>query len=359
MTDAIEPGPREFDSGEGAFHLFKHAGRAGWGGLLLLLVLYVIGFALIYGLFIWGMLPLFTQMPDWANSEPERAEVFAALGRFWITFPLGLILAWAFYATIDAALLRWCFGRGAKIRFGGMELRLMLVELMIYALMVIVWIPTFVLFSLGAARSNFLLMVIAGLSVFAALGFMIVLAVKFAPSAALTIYRGHFSFFRAWRMTKGFFWGLLGAFVIVWVIYLAFSIAMQIASQPLMMMAMGENADLLAASQTGQMSEEEAMRFMQALFSADMLPVFAGLTLVSMVVYFAFQAAMAGTNAYAVKWAHAGAAGDDALDVPAPNGGQPDIHAASPDKTDSVSGGEGGPAAGASGDPADSDESKT
>lgn len=359
MSNSFETGLREFDSGEGAFHLFKHAGRAGWGGLLFLLVLYVVGFALIYGLFVWGMLPLFTQMPDWANSEPERAELFAALGRFWVVFPVGLLLAWAFYAMIDAALLRWCFGHGARIRFGGMELRLMLVELMIYALMVIAWIPTFVLFSLGAALPSFLLMVIAGLSVFVALGFMIVLAVKFAPSAALTVYRGHFSFFRTWRMTKGFFWGLLGAFVIVWVIYLALSIALQIASQPLMMMAMGENADLLAASQTGQMSEEEAMRFIQARFSADMLPVFASLTLVSMVVYFAFQAVIAGTNAYAVKWAHDGAAGADALNVSAPKNGQANIHAAFQDKTDPVTGGEDGPASGATGGAAHSDEPKT
>lgn len=359
MTDTFEPGPREFDSGEGAFHLFKLAGRQGWGGLLLLLVLYVVGFGLIYALFIWGLVPLFTQMPDWTNSEPERAEIVAAFGRLWGVIPLGLLLLWAFYATIDAALLRWCFGRGAKIRFGGMELRLMLVELIIYVLMIVVWIPTFLLFSFGAAQSSFLLMIVGGLSVFLALGFMIALAVKFAPAAALTVYRGHFSFFRAWRMTKGFFWSLLGAFVIVWVIYLALTIALQIASQPLMMMAMGENADLLAASQSGQMSDEEAMRFLQAVFSADMLPFFAGATLISMMVYFAFQALLAGTNAYAVKWAGEGAAVSGVLDVPAPQAEKPGIHAASPDRADPVSSPQEGPAPDAAGDSPRPDEPKT
>ncbi len=360
MSEIFEPGPREFDSGEGAFHIFKHAGRAGWGGPLLLLVLYVVGYALIYGLFVWGVAPFFAQMPNWANTEPEAAEVFATFGRLWAVMPVGLLLVWALYAMIDAALLRWCFGHGAKIRFGGIELRLMLVELMIYALMAVIWIPTFALFALGAAQSSFILMIIGGISVFIALGFMIALAVKFAPSAALTVHRGHFSFFRSWRMTKGFFWGLLGAFVIIYVIYLALSIAMQFASQPLMMMALGEDSGLIAASQTGQMSEEESLQFVQAMFSADMLPLYIGLTLVGLVIYFVFQAAMAGVNAYAVKWAAAEtpeAAG--ALNVAAPAAGEPDIHATSPARPDSVSGGEEGPASGAADDPSRPDEPKS
>lgn len=343
MSESHETEPREFDAGEGAFHIFKQAGRAGWGGLLKLLAVYLIGYGLIYALFVWGFGPILTQLPDWISAEPERSELMAAFSRFWLALPAGLILIWVLYATIDAALLRWCFDRGAKIRFGGMELRLMLVELIIYVLLFLTWIPTFMLFSAGIGTRNLLLIVLGGLSVFVALGLMIFLAVKFAPAAALTVYRGHFSFFRAWRMSKGFFWGLLGAFVIIWVIYLALSIALQIASQPLMMIAMGDNAELLTASSTGQLSDAEALRLIQVLFSPEMMPVYIGTTLVSMVVYFMFQAVMAGTNAYAVKWRMAESAGFGALDVPPPSGDATTIDATSPKGEDPVAGGVEGP----------------
>jgi hypothetical protein len=54
-------------------------------------------------------------------------------------------------------------------------------------------------------------------------------AVRFAPGAATTIARRKFSFFEAWTVTKGRFFALLGAFVLLWLIYVLFSIALTAA----------------------------------------------------------------------------------------------------------------------------------
>ncbi|HVK81301.1 MAG TPA: hypothetical protein VM915_11885 [Verrucomicrobiae bacterium] len=54
-------------------------------------------------------------------------------------------------------------------------------------------------------------------------------AVRFAPGAATTIARRRFSFFDAWTVTKGRFFALLGAFVLLWLIYAAFSLALTAA----------------------------------------------------------------------------------------------------------------------------------
>ena len=54
-------------------------------------------------------------------------------------------------------------------------------------------------------------------------------AIRFAPGAATTIARRKFSFFDAWTVTKGRFFALLGAFVLLWLIYMLVSIALTAA----------------------------------------------------------------------------------------------------------------------------------
>jgi hypothetical protein len=51
-------------------------------------------------------------------------------------------------------------------------------------------------------------------------------AVRLAPAAAATIARRQFSFFHAWTVTKGRFWALFGSFLVLYLIYIAASIAL-------------------------------------------------------------------------------------------------------------------------------------
>ena len=50
---------------------------------------------------------------------------------------------------------------------------------------------------------------------------LIFLGVRFSPAAATSVARRRFSFFEAWTVTRGRFWALLGAWVLLWLIFLA------------------------------------------------------------------------------------------------------------------------------------------
>ncbi|UPT61285.1 MAG: hypothetical protein M0D54_12635 [Hyphomonadaceae bacterium JAD_PAG50586_4] len=54
-------------------------------------------------------------------------------------------------------------------------------------------------------------------------------AIRFAPGAAASVARRKFSFFEAWTVTKGRFFALFGSFLLLWVIYIVFSLALTAA----------------------------------------------------------------------------------------------------------------------------------
>lgn len=49
---------------------------------------------------------------------------------------------------------------------------------------------------------------------------LIYFSVRFSPAAATSIAKRRFAFFDAWTVTKGRFWGLFGAFVLLWLMYI-------------------------------------------------------------------------------------------------------------------------------------------
>lgn len=51
---------------------------------------------------------------------------------------------------------------------------------------------------------------------------LVYFAVRFAPAAATSVARRKFSFFDAWTVSKGRFWALLGAFVLLFVMFMVF-----------------------------------------------------------------------------------------------------------------------------------------
>src|SRR5262245_13377452 len=51
-------------------------------------------------------------------------------------------------------------------------------------------------------------------------------SVRLAPAAATSVARRRFAFFDAWKVSKGRFWGLFGAFLLIWIMYLVLCIGM-------------------------------------------------------------------------------------------------------------------------------------
>ena len=92
-----------------------------------------------------------------------------------------------------------------------------------------------------------LLMAVAGLA-------FLWLAVRLAPAAATSVARRRFAFFDAWKVSKGRFWALFGAFLLIFLMYFVLCIALGVGAGAFMGSMMGQ------LSQTDPQTPEEAMR---------------------------------------------------------------------------------------------------
>lgn len=317
ITDSapLAPPGGGFDSGAAAFHAVAHARREGWRPLITLGIVYFAAGAaalVLLGFAMWPFLDLTFDLAIQEQNNPGAAPDSVPPG-FWPAFALMmagyiayLIFYLVFYAVIDAALLRWLLGRGARLRLGGAELRLTLLNLLwALVLPVVMFAPFWALliaaFAAGTASAA-AGWVVGALCFFALLGGFAVwiwLSSRLAPAAALTVRDGRLRVFGGWAATRGVFWPLLGAFFIVWAIYIGVAVGMQMLIQPFMILAGGEMFTLGASLDPDFQPDVEQL--LGALLSPGMLVLYAVSGLFSLVVYFAFQALLAGVNAYLLK----------------------------------------------------------
>lgn len=132
------------------------------------------------------------------------------------------------------------------------------------------------------------------------LGLLVVLAliyfsVRLAPAAATSVARRKFAFFDAWKVSKGRFWGLLGAFVLLFLMFIVFVIAVEVA--------FGVMVGMTAMNSVGQaepQSAEEAFRaFATPQYMAGIVALIVAITIAS----FLFYIALFGVNARAASLA--------------------------------------------------------
>ncbi len=161
---------------------------------------------------------------------PPPPELFALLPSYLVvTFVMIILLA-----TYEAACLRW-FTRGEVSGFLGLSLGadtwrvwfaywcwlglfLAAYLAMILILVALTFAAVFIATFLHAGKETAVIAALAGLPLTYA--FMIFVAVRFAPAAALSVARRKFSFFSAWRATRGRFWALFGSFLLIWLLAL-------------------------------------------------------------------------------------------------------------------------------------------
>ena len=132
------------------------------------------------------------------------------------------------------------------------------------------------------------------------LGLLVVLAliyfsVRLAPAAATSVARRKFAFFDAWKVSRGRFWGLLGAFVLLFLMFMVFVIAVEVA--------FGVMVGMTAMNSVGQaepQSAEEAFRaFATPQYMAGIVALIVAITIAS----FLFYIALFGVNARAASLA--------------------------------------------------------
>lgn len=249
---------------EGAFGVFRDhfIAVAIWGGIYL-----ACNLALAM-----AMLPLLGAAADPALAQ-DPATALSAMGPIWLLGLLLGVIGVVLYTAAMRAVLRPQAGGVAFLRLGMDELRTL-------GLLVLFLIASFVL-SFGAslivglfigglaAGSGSMaltatLSVIVGLAVFGAL---IYLVVRFSLAFPLTLHRGAFAIGEAWRLSRGHFWTLFGAALVVSVIGFVLSIAVN------MVAAGGYFADLLSTINDPEASMRLAERQTAAMGSFNTLMI--------------------------------------------------------------------------------------
>lgn len=249
---------------EGAFGVFREhfTAVAIWGGIYL-----ACNLALAL-----AMRPLVGAAVDPALAQDPSA-VLSAMGPIWLLGLLLGIVGIVLYTAAMRAVLRPQAGGIAFLRLGLDELRT-------FGLLILFVIASFVLFfgaSLivglfigGVAAGSGSMALTGGLSVVVGLivlGALIFLTVRFSLAFPLTLHRGAFAIGEAWRLSRGHFWTLFGAALVVSLIGFVLSIAVN------MVAAGGYFADVLSTINDPEASARLAERQMAAMSGFNTLMI--------------------------------------------------------------------------------------
>ena len=120
-------------------------------------------------------------------------------------------------------------------------------------------------------------------------------SVRLAPAAATSVARRRFAFFDAWKVTKGRFWALFGAFLLLWIMYIVLCIVVGVAAG----MIMGT----VAMSQMTQADPQTPEQAMRVFASPSVLIPIVAIYGVMIVAAFVLYVAMFGVNARAAALA--------------------------------------------------------
>jgi hypothetical protein len=241
---------------EGAFGVFREhfTAVAIWGGIYL-----ACNLALAL-----AMRPLLGAAVDPALAQDPSA-VLSAMGPIWLLGLLLGIVGIVLYTAAMRAVLRPQAGGIAFLRLGLDELRTLGLLILFMIASVVLFFGASLIVGLfiggvaagsGSMALTGFLSVVVGLVV---LGALIFLTVRFSLAFPLTLHRGAFAIGEAWRLSRGHFWTLFGAALVVSLIGFVLSIAVN------MVAAGGYFADVLSTINDPEASARLAERQVAAM----------------------------------------------------------------------------------------------
>lgn len=300
-----------FSFDKAAFHFAKADGPSGF--LVKYLLAYGAGVIAIAVLsffalqpFILAYLQAFAAMAQGASDrEIERQltqALFGDFARLGLGYLLMLIIYAAFWAMIESAVLRrYVREEGFNIGWGGDEWRMLAVGLSWIGAIIVAYIA----FILGvlvlvtpvgmAMQDNPGLAILWSAAVMVALGIVwIYFAVKLSPAGAMTIRDQKVTFFGAWGASKGRFWPMLGAFIVLAIILYIGILVLYLVGGVAVFGTLMNAVDL----SSGQANPDEVV----AMFASPAFFIPLGLLYFALLLYQGFwQYAWAGIPALAAK----------------------------------------------------------
>jgi len=236
---------------------------------------------------------------------PDPDIILNAFGKILIPAIIMTMFFWAALAAGEAALHRKVLlGKEypkRPIRFGKDELRVMLAQLGVWGLFFLVYFGFVLVMMVGAVIPvlGVILIIIAILAVFP---LMIYVPVKFAPAAALSIFKDRPHLLAARHVTKHRFWALFGAYCVVFIggYFLIYAVMLAV-----LILVTGDPDFMFSIYGMGDSSPSDVFaaageRLKNPLF---MLVAILGVIAYSLAYTFWFLS-IAGIGSYAVKWWH-------------------------------------------------------
>lgn len=266
---------------DGAFGVFREhfSAVAIWAGI------YLAGNVAI----LLAMAPVMTAAID----PTTAADPSAAMAAMWPVWLLNLVLVLVgvvLYTAAMRSVLRPDAGGVAFLRVGMDELRMIVLSILFFIVgIVLFFLASLVLglFAGGVAMSSqspgltVLLSFLIGLVVF---GLAIYLIIRFSLAFPLTLHRGEFVIGEAWRLSRGRFWTLFGAALVVVVIGFILSMVVGIFSMgsyfaDILSAAGNPDATMLAAErQAERLGSFSVMMILQSIGSAVVAAVWVALS---------------------------------------------------------------------------------
>lgn len=253
---------------------------------------------------------LVAQAAQGHEPDPQTMTFPAGLGMFALTLIPFMFVFYVLFAAYEAACLRWMLRGETGGLFG---LTLGADTWRVYAGYWI-WFGLYIALSIVFTFLTFLAM---GVTVFSGGGnnaeaaampavllvslvrliIMLFFAIRLAPAAATSVGLQKFSFFKAWTVTKGRFWALLGAFLIV--VLIAFVGEIIFIGALLMVIGASVMSQIMSAGANPSAADVEAI--LSALMTPQnaviLIVAYAILLVLSLIIYVLFF----GINARAVQ----------------------------------------------------------
>lgn len=144
------------------------------------------------------------------DQDGAEAVILDNLGALGLIYGLLIPLSLLFYAIFEACYQRrYVRADGFKLRIGGDELRLMVVYLIWIAFVLVMYLLAIAII-VGAAQMGELGIFVGSIISTAA---WLYFAVRLSAAASLTIRDQKIRFLASWRVTKGRFWVMFGAYL--------------------------------------------------------------------------------------------------------------------------------------------------